>query len=341
MLDDLVQAAHLREILDIVAHSCLPVLVLRIPAQTVIAASPGAHELLGEITQPLVGADLAALIEEPSTSAVSLLVDGQITGFDALQVLKGTGKRRRLWVRALSHLGSTPAAIAVLFEDDPNEQAFVPLSDHRQSTAVVGSTDARLIVNRVSRDIDGVLGLRTEEIIGTSLLTLVVPADVAGVLSALAAMSQRKESVTLRVEMVGADLSPVKCRMMLLPMAPAPSCVFALLAEEADTHPADGRMVADLIARLSREIQGAMSTDAGTYAPKRSEVDLAHLSARELEIVSLLMAGDRVSSIAKLLFLSEGTIRNHLSSVFGKLGVGTQQELIEHLRPATVDGLDG
>jgi hypothetical protein len=35
--------------------------------------------------------------------------------------------------------------------------------------------------------------------------------------------------------------------------------------------------------------------------------------------------------------LSEGTVRNHLSSVFGKLGIGTQQELIKLLRPPSAD----
>jgi DNA-binding NarL/FixJ family response regulator len=75
-----------------------------------------------------------------------------------------------------------------------------------------------------------------------------------------------------------------------------------------------------------------MTSQAVASAPIRPDVDLKQLSSRELEIVTRLMAGDRVPAIAKQLFLSEGTIRNHLSSVFGKLGVKTQQELIELLR---------
>ena len=82
-----------------------------------------------------------------------------------------------------------------------------------------------------------------------------------------------------------------------------------------------------------------MTSQAVASAPLRSDVDLGQLSSRDLEIVTRLMAGDRVPSIAKQLFLSEGTVRNHLSSVFGKLGVGTQQELIELLRPAPVANL--
>jgi DNA-binding CsgD family transcriptional regulator len=39
-----------------------------------------------------------------------------------------------------------------------------------------------------------------------------------------------------------------------------------------------------------------------------------------------------VPSIAESLFLSPSTVRNHLSAVFRKLRVGSQQELIHLLR---------
>ena len=50
----------------------------------------------------------------------------------------------------------------------------------------------------------------------------------------------------------------------------------------------------------------------------------------------MLLAGDRVPAIARKLFIAQSTVRNHLSSVFGKLNVGSQQELIDSLR-ATKD----
>lgn len=58
-------------------------------------------------------------------------------------------------------------------------------------------------------------------------------------------------------------------------------------------------------------------------------VDLSVLSPRELEIVRLLLQGRRVSHIAKQLFLSPNTVRSHLKSVFRKLDVHSQGELIE------------
>jgi DNA-binding NarL/FixJ family response regulator len=48
---------------------------------------------------------------------------------------------------------------------------------------------------------------------------------------------------------------------------------------------------------------------------------------REAQVVRLLLTGHRVPEIAKQLFLSQSTVRNHLSSVFRKLRVNSQQEL--------------
>ena len=60
---------------------------------------------------------------------------------------------------------------------------------------------------------------------------------------------------------------------------------------------------------------------------------LSELSSRELEVVTMLLAGDRVPAIAKSLFIAQSTVRNHLSWVFRKLQVRSQQELIVLLRP--------
>ncbi len=55
------------------------------------------------------------------------------------------------------------------------------------------------------------------------------------------------------------------------------------------------------------------------------------LTARELEVVRLLLANGRVASIAERLRVSPATVRNHLMSVFRKLGVHSQVELIKEL----------
>ena len=56
------------------------------------------------------------------------------------------------------------------------------------------------------------------------------------------------------------------------------------------------------------------------------------LTKRELEIVRSLVSGDRVPAIAGRLFLSQSTVRNHLSSIYTKLGISSQQQLVDRFR---------
>ncbi len=56
------------------------------------------------------------------------------------------------------------------------------------------------------------------------------------------------------------------------------------------------------------------------------------LSRREREVIEDIALGDRVPLIATRLYISQSTVRNHLSSAFRKLKVSDQQELIELLR---------
>lgn len=55
----------------------------------------------------------------------------------------------------------------------------------------------------------------------------------------------------------------------------------------------------------------------------------ARLSAREQEVVNHLLSGDRVPAIARVMYLSQSTVRNHLAAVYRKLGVSSQQELVD------------
>jgi PAS domain S-box-containing protein len=79
----------------------------------------------------------------------------------------------------------------------------------------------------------------------------------------------------------------------------------------------------------------SLSLSATLTAPASvplSHPDLAELSRREVEVLGHLVAGERVASIAAELHISPHTVRNHLKSMFRKLDVSTQTELIECVR---------
>ena len=57
------------------------------------------------------------------------------------------------------------------------------------------------------------------------------------------------------------------------------------------------------------------------------------LTAREKEVFNLLVANKTTKQIASLLYISEKTVRNHISNVIQKLGVkGRAQAVIELVR---------
>jgi two-component system NarL family response regulator len=57
-------------------------------------------------------------------------------------------------------------------------------------------------------------------------------------------------------------------------------------------------------------------------------VSAAQLSSRELEVLRLLVGGRRNREIANALDISEGTVKLHVSSILGKLGVSDRTEAV-------------
>lgn len=56
------------------------------------------------------------------------------------------------------------------------------------------------------------------------------------------------------------------------------------------------------------------------------------LTERELEILRLLAAGDSNKEIAARLFLAEGTVKNHVTSILGKLGATNRLHAVNRAR---------
>jgi DNA-binding CsgD family transcriptional regulator/PAS domain-containing protein len=88
--------------------------------------------------------------------------------------------------------------------------------------------------------------------------------------------------------------------------------------------------------RIGSEVRAAGVLDTVQGLPAPSEFpQLAELTTRQWEILSRLLRGERVPGIARALYVSPSTVRNHLSSIFAKFGVHSQAELIELLRTET------
>jgi DNA-binding NarL/FixJ family response regulator len=89
---------------------------------------------------------------------------------------------------------------------------------------------------------------------------------------------------------------------------------------------ADVAAIAIMVDR--RQVLNAGDSASSALQPSGAE----RLSPREQEIVKGLLKGDRVPAIARRLHLSQSTVRNQLTSVYRKLRVTSQQELIDLYR---------
>jgi PAS domain S-box-containing protein len=97
------------------------------------------------------------------------------------------------------------------------------------------------------------------------------------------------------------------------------------------------RELEDTMRRISDELGRIGVGSTGTVAdpiPQHPDLDL--LSRRERDVVTHLLQGHRVVSIAELLGVSEHTVRNHLKSIFRKLGVHSQAELVDRLHSTSI-----
>ena len=148
-------------------------------------------------------------------------------------------------------------------------------------------------------------GVSSEAIIGVSALLLVHPGDVPAIVEGIEALAAAKapDHISIGVRLLQDDGSWAPHRADL----------------RAVTGPDDA--AAYLLA----------CTDARRATLVTAE-RFPDLTDRELEVLSRLVDGQRVRTMAAELYVSESTVRGHLSSVFRKLGVRSQIELTERFR---------
>jgi len=164
---------------------------------------------------------------------------------------------------------------------------------------------------------------------------LEVVAEVGrGDLVVRAALEHRPDVALLDIEMPGGDgieaarglASAVPgCRAVILTTFGRPG--FLRRAMEVG---AAGFLVKDApVAELARGIRAVMAGERvidRELAAAALAIGATPLSAREADVLRAAVDGSTVADIAGRLFLSEGTVRNYLSSAIGKTGARTRVE---------------
>jgi two-component system response regulator DesR len=93
---------------------------------------------------------------------------------------------------------------------------------------------------------------------------------------------------------------------------------------------ASGFVVKDIpaaeLADAIRRVQAGLRVVDPALAAETLATGESPLTARERDVLVAARSGGTVADIAKLLFLSDGTVRNYLSSAIGKTGARTRSE---------------
>ncbi len=127
-------------------------------------------------------------------------------------------------------------------------------------------------------------------------------------------------------------------RYVLANIANAVAMTMETRRSQADSHVWPER-VANLerrLWRIAREFEGSgLLSSLGSVtnvADPYATPGVTELSPRQWEVLTRLLQGERVPRIAEELFLSQSTVRNHLADMFKKMGVHSQEELLDLFR---------
>ena len=207
------------------------------------------------------------------------------------------------------------------------------------SPMVMGTLDPRWRVRRISVEVTDVLGFAQEDCVGVPVLDAVHPMDAPTLLSHMTslALDATAGALHLRVRRKTKGWQPsrvVVCSLMASKYTPFAFALSPLEVVPPRAHEAD--RVRDLEGRLRRiatEVRAAGITPLPGAPTVPTDLDvLAELSPRQHEVLQRLVSGQRTPVIARDLFLSQNTVRNHLSAIFRRFGVHSQSQLLERLK---------
>lgn len=94
-----------------------------------------------------------------------------------------------------------------------------------------------------------------------------------------------------------------------------------------DAYVLKDRSISELMSTIHNVLAGKKE-----YSPELMETIMNHdnpLSSQEMKILHLVALGKSSKEIASKLFLSNGTVRNYMTSIFNKLGASNRVEAIK------------
>lgn len=335
---------------DLVDLVPFPVAVLDLGRRSVFVMSPHMRSLLGleRGARDLALHQLVAT-DGDLTLLLDLLRDGSIDAYEVLRRLRradGESLEAQSWVSVCQHHERRQRQHAIWVVapvgEDPGRCAAAPATrtwPDRVEGLVIGTLDAGWCIETVSVDIEGLLGYAPGDAVGRRFIDVIHPDDVPAAFNAAAYSIVDHAGVGFELRIRHGSGDWLTAHAILTALADGQLSFGFVLAVPTARQEADPTRVADLerrLLRIAHEVEAAgVAAGFETVPDPRALPGLAELSARQWEILSRLLRGERVPTIAARLYISQSTVRNHLSQIFRRLGVHSQEELLEVVRAAT------
>jgi DNA-binding NarL/FixJ family response regulator len=297
------------------------------PGGTVVGRS--LHEFTAPNRREIAEANMMSL----RTRVEGFLVDGRLVPEN------GREFSALFWVRRLRFDHTSALAAIVILPNDPGYRLVEP--------TVVGSTDVDAgfletdqdwNIDYCSEDIRDLLGFEPDDLIGEALLGMVHPADAPDFLLAVTQAATSRKAIVARMRLKARELSwrDTECLVAAMSQDEPPRLAVVVTTAKSDSEGVVPSRAAELekhMWRIAMEVRAAgLTPTLGEAFPLGPTKELGEMTSRQREIVARLAAGERVKEIARDMYLSPSTVRNHLTAVFRRFGVHSQLELISVLK---------
>jgi DNA-binding CsgD family transcriptional regulator len=317
----------------------LPLLLVGLDDQRVQEASELILKRLGLPSERVIDRPFIGLLRESdrdgAAAALAAMRDGVIDFYRAhrrFQIDGQTGLPYTAWARALTIDEQRFSLIEVDFGDESRASPIGRLVGEEPPTMALGAVDSSWVITSVSSEIESLIGRCAADVVGRHLLGTLAQADVQRVLDAGRLVTE-EYSVARRIRMRNAsgDFQPLCCVLTSLATADLRSFILIPIdnLDEELAAPRRARQLEKHLLRIAAELDASgVLQRVGTMPDVSRWPQLGELSSRQWEVLTRLLRGERVATIAEEMFVSPSTVRNHLSAIFERFWVHSQAELL-------------
>jgi len=336
----------------LVGSTEVPLAAVDLPSGQFLAVNPPLAKALGATVAALTGSSSLDRLSPGERHAAQLgfqaLAAGDLTGYQAIRTITHAVDPDQVfsvWVSVIDLDGARVGLASVIPAADRDNQfgALPPLPRVPEpGNMVLGTVDGSWRIDRISQDVTALLGVTPDQCVGRSVLGVVHPSDAPAFLAAVehARRGERAVRLSLRLSPGAQDWTAVTGVIATISPGAPPALAFALMRGDADAGaPAGSTREMQLEAhmrRIAEELHAAGLIPRLERLPVLTDIpQLGELTSREWAVLTRLLDGQRASAIAADLYVSRSTVRNHLSSIYAKLGVNSQVDLIRLVRQGT------